>query len=330
MLNKNILIFRTDRIGDLILSGPAIVSIKKYFKNSKITLVASDKNYNYAKSLNIFDNIYRFPKNGLINKIKFIINLSKKTFDYIFVFDGKDRSYICTSLIKSNHKVALSTNLKFYHKFFNLKFFLFNKNKKIYEVYQKMINYNKIPITISNYNFLKNKTDNNFSNKLPINRYVHIHLDEKWFINLYINNYTEINPLYDDFVKFINIIAQKNNIILTTGLKSFPLLNELKKKFFKKKEEKIYYKKSFNNFIYLIFLPTYNDLESLIKNSKILIICHGSLSHVANHFDVKIVDIIEKNKVGFYNSYTHNFKNYNTVYRNDFKILQKKILSYVN
>ena len=44
---------------------------------SKITLVASHKNYEYAKSFKIFDNIYVFPENGLIAKIKFFIKLSK-------------------------------------------------------------------------------------------------------------------------------------------------------------------------------------------------------------------------------------------------------------
>ena len=63
---NNILVFRTDRIGDLLVTCPAIVTIKKKIVNSKITLITSDKNYTYAKSLNIFDNVYLFPKFGLI------------------------------------------------------------------------------------------------------------------------------------------------------------------------------------------------------------------------------------------------------------------------
>ena len=48
MINK-ILIFRTDRIGDLIVTCPTIISIKKYFKECDITLIASNKNFEYAK-----------------------------------------------------------------------------------------------------------------------------------------------------------------------------------------------------------------------------------------------------------------------------------------
>ena len=36
MLN-NILIFRTDRVGDLIVTCPAIITIKEYLVNPKIT-----------------------------------------------------------------------------------------------------------------------------------------------------------------------------------------------------------------------------------------------------------------------------------------------------
>ena len=39
-----ILIFRTDRIGDLIFTCPTIISIKKYFKECDITLISSNKN----------------------------------------------------------------------------------------------------------------------------------------------------------------------------------------------------------------------------------------------------------------------------------------------
>ena len=60
-MNNKILIFRTDRIGDLIVSCPAIVTINKNITDSKITLIASIKNYDYAKSLNLFDDVYKFP-----------------------------------------------------------------------------------------------------------------------------------------------------------------------------------------------------------------------------------------------------------------------------
>ena len=67
---NNILIFRTDRIGDLLFTCPAIISIKKHLKDTKITLIGSDKNYNYAKSLEIFDDIFIFTPTSFLEKIK--------------------------------------------------------------------------------------------------------------------------------------------------------------------------------------------------------------------------------------------------------------------
>ena len=53
-MNNNILIFRTDRIGDLLVSCPAIATIKENIIDSEITLITSKKNYEYAKSFNFF------------------------------------------------------------------------------------------------------------------------------------------------------------------------------------------------------------------------------------------------------------------------------------
>ena len=64
MIN-NIMIFRTDRIGDLLISCPAIITIKNYIKDSNITLITSKKNYEYARSLNLFDKVYKFPDKNL-------------------------------------------------------------------------------------------------------------------------------------------------------------------------------------------------------------------------------------------------------------------------
>ena len=59
IVKTRILIYRTDRIGDLLYSCPLILAIKKNFPNSHITLIASNKNYLYAKDTEIFDDIYQ-------------------------------------------------------------------------------------------------------------------------------------------------------------------------------------------------------------------------------------------------------------------------------
>jgi ADP-heptose:LPS heptosyltransferase len=155
-MTKNILIFRTDRVGDLIVSCPTILTIKETFKNPNITLVASTKNYDYAKNLSFFDNILIFPSSNILAKIKFIFKLRKKTFDYIYIFDGKEKSFISAFLIKSSIKVGISTKIKKYQKFLNIKIFLF-ANHKLYDVFQKTLDYTKINKQISFYNFISKK-----------------------------------------------------------------------------------------------------------------------------------------------------------------------------
>jgi hypothetical protein len=76
-------------------------------------------------------------------------------------------------------------------------------------------------------------------------------------------------------------------------------------------------------------MPTFNDIESLLRNAKILITCHGAVTHAANSFNVKIVDIIEENRKVFYQHYTSYLKKYNPIYRAKFDILKDDLLDII-
>ena len=52
---ESVLLFRTDRVGDFLLSLSLIKIIKINYPNSKITVVASKKNYDYISS---FDEVH--------------------------------------------------------------------------------------------------------------------------------------------------------------------------------------------------------------------------------------------------------------------------------
>ncbi|MDC0232057.1 hypothetical protein OAJ72_02075 [Pelagibacteraceae bacterium] len=330
MINK-ILIFRTDRIGDLLVTCPAIITIKKYFKESSITIITSNKNYEYAKSLNLFDNVIKFPKTNIFNKIKFIYTLRKKNFDYVYVFDSKERSIITSSFIKSKVKVALSNSIKVYYNFLKVKFIKDNENKNLMESYQKMLNYTNINTKIDNYKFIKDKKDNNFSKKIPINKYIHIHLDEKWFNNLYIHSYTNINPNLSVFISFLEKISKHENILITTGLVQLNLVKELiNKSFFEKIDTNIFFKKNNTKSIFLVNTPTFDDIESLLRNSKKLISCHGAITHVANSLDVQIIDIIEKDRQLFYQRFTSHLNKYTYVFRENFILIEDALLNKIN
>jgi len=327
MINK-ILIFRTDRIGDLIVTCPAIISIKKYFKECDITLITSNKNFEYAKSLNLFNDVIEFPRSNLINKIQFIKNLNKKKFDYIFVFDGKERSIFTASFIKSNNKkVALASSIKIYYKFLKIKFFIDNEDTNLNQIFQEMLDYSNVKTKINNYKFIKDKKNNNFSKKIPINKYIHIHLDEKWFNNLYIDSYTNINPNFNEFIAFLDEISKFDDILITTGLIKLDLVNDIiNNKNFKKLDENIFLKKNNTKSICLVNTPSFEDIESLLRNSKKLISCHGAITHVANSFDIQIIDIIEKHKESFYKRFTSYLNMYTHIYRENFNSMKNVLL----
>ena len=321
----NILIFRTDKIGDLIVTIPTILTIKKYFREIDITLVASEKNYKYANTLGIFNQIHQCPKKNIFKKIFFIHELSKKKFDYIFIFDGKERSILTAFFIKAKFKVALSSTIKFYYKIMRMKFFVDNESTNLKEVFQKMLFNSNISAKISNYDFLKNKKDNNFSKLIPIFHYVHIHLDEKWFNNLYIKSYTNINPSSNQFKDFINAISENDDILITSGLIELDLVKELINNYFEKIDDNIYCNKRMNKSVYLIDKPTFEDIESLLRNSKTLISCHGAITHAANSFNVKIIDIIEEDKKKFYQRFTSYMNDYYAIYRSSFDLIKEDI-----
>ena len=83
---------------------------------------------------------------------------------------------------------------------------------------------------------------------------------------------------------------------------------------------------SLNKKINFILFPSFNDLINISKKSKILITCHGSMTHVANCFNVKIIDIIEKKKEKFDARCTSYIRNYSPIYREKFEVLKKNIL----
>ena len=101
------LIFRTDRIGDFLLTAILINSIKRNESNSHVTVVASQKNYNYVKSFNSVDSVILL-KNGFFEKIKLIKNLHKEKYRAIIVHDQKQRSKIISFFLNSKIKVLVN------------------------------------------------------------------------------------------------------------------------------------------------------------------------------------------------------------------------------
>jgi len=86
----NYLFFRTDRVGDLIVSSVLFKSIKRTDVNNKIFLVCSIGNAELARQLSFIDKVFVYKK-GFFNKLKILIEINFLKISSLLVLDGKDR-----------------------------------------------------------------------------------------------------------------------------------------------------------------------------------------------------------------------------------------------
>ena len=170
----NFLIFRTDRIGDFLLTAILVNSIKRNNPKTNINIVASQKNYKYIRTFSNIDNVLVL-KNTFFEKLKFILKYKNNKYDYIIVHDNKKRSL-------------------FVSKFLNSKSILFLKNDKN----MKHIDQIKCILHELNFNFSENDLSN-FENRcnqiknLPID-YIVFHFDENGLINFILKIIQTLNP----------------------------------------------------------------------------------------------------------------------------------------
>ena len=315
---RNYLIFRSDKIGDFLITAILIKSIQRNDPDAKISIVGSKENINYIKSFNNITNIF-ILKNNFFSKISLIFNLIKKNFHSIIVADGKKRSVFVSFFLKSKNKILLNYNNKsLFIKFFFNKIFYPNIKQTHIDTFKEVINYFNFNFDNSDLNILAEKQIALTKKNNKSNFYSLFHFDEKWVHNLYIKNYTNIEPNLSDFIIFINNLQKKTgkNLIITSGIKSTEIFLEASKNNLNDK---------------ISFLPNLNflELEKIIIQSNLVIACHGSVSHVASAAEVKQIDVIEDPSLYSYNKWTSHFRLYNKVYRTNFKDLSSKILNLV-
>ena len=293
---KKYLIFRTDRVGDFLFSLKLIKIIKINDPFSEITVIASEKNQDYIKTVDNIDKIITL-KNNLLSKIRLIFHLRKNNYETIIVHDGKKRSKFISFFLKFNKKTICITNLI---------------DTQI-EIIQKACKEVDLKFDNRCLNFLDNRKYS--SKNLPFKNYIHFHFDEKWIYKTYIKKYTNIEPKKDDLLFFINKIIQKdNNLIITTGKKISNLLKSIK---FEVNTEKV---KIFEDQELL-------ELENVVSNSILLISCHGWITHIASAKNIRQIDIIDNSYP--YNKWTSHLRNYNSLSRKTFKSLSEEIIKLI-
>ena len=208
--------------------------------------------------------------------------------------DNKERSLYLSFFLKYTQKIKINNNL----------------NSHI-EIIKNLLHKLNFKFSNSDLNILYRKYKS-FSN---LKDYIVFHFDEKWFSKTYIKKYDDISPKIKDLKEFLILLSKKTNkkLWLQLGRKSTKLL-------------KLLSNLNFNKKLIFLFNQNYFDLEKTIFNSSLLISCHGFVSHIAAAKNIKQIDLIDRNNKKFYKKWTDHFRNYNFLYRKNFKILYKEIL----
>ena len=119
----------------------------------------------------------------------------------------------------------------------------------------------------------------------------------------------------NEFISFIDLLLIKTNkkLVITTGICCPNIINDI-------------INIGLNSRVKVYKKLNFLDLECLISKSKLLISCHGSVSHVAAAHEIKQIDIIEEKQSNFYSKWTHHFRNYHSVHRKPFDKLSADII----
>ena len=338
----NYLIFRTDRIGDFLITLPLIKSIKRNDLNAIIDVVSSTKNENHIKSNKFVDNTFLLKSNSFIDKINLFFKLIKKKYDFIIVADKKNRSILISLFLLSKKKIFNISKAiqKKMLGFFYKDVFLDNDQVKNTSI-KKIIEMNCASLNIDfgeeDYKFFSR---NQFEDHYKLNEifdldkseYLIFHYDEKWELDQYskvfkkAKNLTSIEIDINPLKKFLVDLAKKKSmdVIVTTGNLETGIINRLKE-VSRNLSSNLY---SVNSNIYLIVNQDFESISHLISRSRLFISCHGALTHVASCYDVEILDIIEQEKKNHYQRITNHMRKYKSLSREDFNQLSKNLLDH--
>ncbi|OGW94480.1 MAG: lipopolysaccharide heptosyltransferase II [Omnitrophica bacterium RIFCSPLOWO2_01_FULL_45_24] len=95
---KKILIVRMDKIGDLVLSTPAIKAVRDTYPDSYIAVLVRPYAREIIEGNPYINEVITYDKTngdkGLLKNIRFILNLRKKKFDLALVLHPKNRTHI--------------------------------------------------------------------------------------------------------------------------------------------------------------------------------------------------------------------------------------------
>ncbi len=117
--NFKILVIRLDRIGDLILSFPAIEALRAHFPNAHLALMVRSYTEEIAQSCPWVDEViaYRYERGGqhrsLLGYCRFVHEIIRRKFDAAFILHPSVRSHLLPALCGIPYRVGFDSYLPF-------------------------------------------------------------------------------------------------------------------------------------------------------------------------------------------------------------------------
>tara|TARA_X000000368_G_scaffold419043_1_gene421752 strand:+ start:3354 stop:4394 length:1041 start_codon:yes stop_codon:yes gene_type:complete len=339
------IIYRNDGLGDLIVSTPLLVNIRKIDRKAKICLICSNRNLVYAKLL---------LNNGLIDEVHISVDKGKSLLDFIslwwksikfkpdysLVLKSSNTNYLA-SIFSKKHKIlgivqineknlrtketpnkilqsALFKQVKIdcrnnYEK---------SKNIKMVDHYKDLFSKGfDCPINKYSEKLFKPKLRianfiNEFStSKLISNKNILIHLDEKWL------RYPIQNNHIHELIKKIKPY-EYDKIIITCGAELTKYNLYIFKKFDVKNDDTKVEEK--DNIIFFKKLSLLN-LASLITLSDTIITSEGGVSHLSSVFEKNLINLIHNDHQNFLEKWKPQIKNYHHIIFKDDKVINQII-----
>ncbi|MDP2365467.1 MAG: glycosyltransferase family 9 protein [Ignavibacteria bacterium] len=229
---KNILIVRTDRIGDLVLTLPLAGLIKKQYPNSKVTFLVRDYTKNIVNNHPFVDEVIVLKEVEGNVSLFYNINLIKqKKFDNCIVV--YPRFKISLIIYLSRVKNRIGTGYRWYSFLFNQKVYEHRKNAERHELEYNVNLLRKLGIR-------NGVTESNVSydlivDKSSLQNVINILLDEKIDLHKPViivhpgSGGSSVDLPIDKFAELVTKLDEDNYQIILTGSKNeFELCNKIK------------------------------------------------------------------------------------------------------
>ena len=328
----NILIFRDDGIGDLIVTTSLIEKILLLNNKSKITLIVSDRNVDYAEILLDNGKIHKIVNidkyKSSISKIYNLYKILKNIlFDHTLILKSSNYSIILSKILNSgvvsgiiplNSKPSGKNRYKPMKMLINF-FFSFTEIIDCRKNYSNSMNihmrvhYDSLLNNISAKKFKKIPLQNYSRPKLSIDRSIEIldslllsfknnnflifHFDEKWNLSNYSNK-----EIFNLIISISNIY--KGPVIITCGIDSnkydlfISRILDLNNSFIKDVNIDVSQSKKKKN-IYFFKKINIKSLIYLTSLCELIIEPHGALTHISSIYNKKVIDLILNDKKNF-------------------------------